>query len=170
MVMETDTVALLRLLLSQQFKIPFYRPRHATPPAPVTTTEQRTITRGQANNVLKEWTIKYDNEGFSQETNENIDSILTPELILVLGPGTKKWVVRFARMTKKRYVEEWVSSSITTFFYYLLLSTTITTFLYYLLLSATIITLFYSLLLRLLSSIIDILFHYRHSLLPLTST
>ncbi|KAL6789852.1 hypothetical protein J3E68DRAFT_412519 [Trichoderma sp. SZMC 28012] len=73
-------------------------------------------------------------------------------------------------MTKKRYLEEWVSSSITTFFYYLLLSTTITTFLYYLLLSATIITLFYSLLLPLLSSIIDILFHYRHSLLPLTST
>lgn len=169
MVKETDTVALLLLLLSQQFKIPFYRPRHASPPAPVTITEQRTITRGQANNVLKEWTIKYDNKGFSQETSEKIESILTPEFIRVLGPNSKRWVVKFARMTKKPYLEEWVSSSITTFFYYLLLSTTTTTttFFYYLLLSATIITLVYSLLLPLLSSIIDILFHYRHSLLPL---
>lgn len=56
--------------------------------------------------MLKEWAIKYDNEGFSQETNEKIESILTPELVRVLGPGTKKWVVRFARMTKKRYLEE----------------------------------------------------------------
>lgn len=92
--------------------------------------------------------------------NEKIESILTPELIRVLGPGTKKWVVRFAGMTKKRYLEEWVSSSITTFFYYSLLSTTITTFFYYLLLSATIITLLYSLLSPLLSSIIDIPFYH----------
>ncbi|KAL5087474.1 hypothetical protein Trisim1_007870 [Trichoderma cf. simile WF8] len=76
--------------------------------------------------------------------SEKFESILTPELIRVLGPGTKKWVVRFARMKKKRYLED----------YSLLLS----------LLSSTLFYHHYFLRLSTFSSTIDILFDYRHSL------